>query len=85
MANLTFIKSRWNGKEWSKPENLGPDLNSSYNEVFPSLVPDGDLIYTSDHPGISGGLDLVLYKNNKRYLLPEPFNTSREDFSMSIY
>lgn len=43
---------------WSKPENLGPDINTSGNEEFPYLRKDGILFFSSDGlPGF-GGLDI---------------------------
>jgi hypothetical protein len=83
-GKFDLYKCLWDGNNWSSPVNLGPDINSPYNEAFPSLSPDGALVYTSDHPGTLGGLDLVYYKNNNRYLLPEPFNTFHDDLSLTF-
>jgi hypothetical protein len=35
---------------WGSPVNLGPVVNSAYDEHFPSLSPDGLLLLFSDHP-----------------------------------
>ena len=45
--------------EWSVPANLGNDINSSFNEDFPTLSGDGKTMYFSSdgHPGM-GGYDL---------------------------
>ena len=83
-GKFDLYKSRWDGKNWSKPENLGPEINTSYNEVFPSLSPGGGLFYSCDQRGTSGGLDIIFYRNKTRYLLPEPFNTLYDDFSISF-
>ncbi len=43
--------------EWtSKPENLGPRINSFYDEVFPVISPDGKTLYfdRKNHPGNLG-------------------------------
>jgi outer membrane protein OmpA-like peptidoglycan-associated protein/tetratricopeptide (TPR) repeat protein len=46
------------GDGWSKPENLGDEVNSPGDEVFPFIRKDGVLFYSSDGlPGI-GGLDI---------------------------
>jgi len=47
---------------WERPENLGPLVNSPYAEVWPSLSPDGLLLFFSDtllalRPGGHGGGD----------------------------
>lgn len=46
---------------WSKPINLGPNINTPYAERKPFLHPDGMSLYFSSegHPGI-GGLDLFV-------------------------
>ena len=41
-------------------ENLGPDINTAGNELFPTFRPNGDLYFSSDgRPGM-GGLDIYL-------------------------
>jgi hypothetical protein len=83
-GRFDLYKSKWDGTNWSTPENLGPNINSLYNEVFPCLTPSGDLMYTSDHAGNYGGLDIILYRDKTRYLLPQPINTKYDDFSVSF-
>ncbi len=73
----------WDGENWSDPRNLGDEVNSAYDEVFPSLNPAGDLIYATNHLETTGGLDLVMFTNNTRYLLPEPINTAYDDFGIT--
>jgi hypothetical protein len=83
-GGFDLYKSKWNGQRWSEPENLGPEINSAYDEVFPAMSPWGDLIYASNHIETTGGLDLVLYKDEIRYLFPEPLNTIHDDFSITF-
>jgi hypothetical protein len=83
-GKFDLYMSHWDGKNWTTPENLGPKINSPYNELFPSLYPGGGLMYSCDQREASGGLDIIFYRNNTRYLLPEPFNTSHDDFSISF-
>ena len=46
--------SRKNGEYWSAPENLGPKVNSSLRERYPTLSPDGkSLFFNRDKEGIS--------------------------------
>lgn len=43
---------------WSTPINMGPEINTKGNELFPTFALNGDLIYASDGlPGL-GGLDI---------------------------
>ncbi len=83
-GGFDLYKAKWNGKSWEEPVNLGPGINSPYDEVFPALSPDGDLIYATNHIETNGGLDLVLFQNDTRFLLPEPFNTVHDDFSIAF-
>jgi outer membrane protein OmpA-like peptidoglycan-associated protein len=54
---------------WSKPKNLGQNINSDYWESAPSIAPDGNSIYfASNRPEGYGGIDIyVAYKNEKGY------------------
>jgi peptidoglycan-associated lipoprotein len=46
------------GDTWSKPVNLGPDINTTGDELFPYIREDGTLYFSSDgHIGM-GGLDI---------------------------
>jgi WD40 repeat protein len=43
---------------WSPPVNLGPTINTSFDDMHPSLSKDGlSLYFSSNRPGV-GGLDL---------------------------
>ncbi len=51
------------GDSWGSPQNLGPEINTTGNEVFPFVHPDGTLYFSSDgHTGL-GGLDI--FKANR--------------------
>ncbi|MBL8003240.1 MAG: carboxypeptidase regulatory-like domain-containing protein [Flavobacteriales bacterium] len=43
------------GSGWTTPQNLGPKVNTSGNEVFPFVSGDSALYFASDgHPGLGG-------------------------------
>jgi peptidoglycan-associated lipoprotein len=46
------------GDAWSKPVNLGPDINTSGDELFPYIREDGTLYFSSDGLIGLGGLDI---------------------------
>src|SRR6266581_860382 len=49
------------GAPWTTPINLGAPVNTEFNEVQPSLSADGRiLLFASDRPGGSGGVDLYM-------------------------
>jgi outer membrane protein OmpA-like peptidoglycan-associated protein len=79
--------SEWSNGNWSEPVNLGSNLNTFGNEVFPFLANDSTLYFSSDgHPGF-GGLDL--YESNfvngkwtAAWNLKLPLNSTYDDFSI---
>ncbi len=52
-----YMVRRVEGK-WSKPENLGPAVNSPGDELFPTFNKQGHLFFASDGNVGYGGLDL---------------------------
>lgn len=72
------------------PENLGPEINTFADEVFPSFRPNGQLYFSSNgHPGM-GGLDLfmaeldTLGKQWQVSHLGSPMNSAGDDFGMTF-
>ena len=73
---------------WGVPENLGDEINTEGNEMFPYYDSKGGyLFFSSDGiPGL-GGLDIFVSKVRKdgSYTLPlnlgSPINSNRDDFS----
>lgn len=75
--------------KWSEPENLGPDINTAGNEMFPFIEEDGTLYFSSDAHNSMGGLDVfITYFNGERWVQPEnlnyPINSNKDDFSFII-
>jgi peptidoglycan-associated lipoprotein len=74
---------------FSRVKNLGPDINTPGNEMFPYMADDAKLYIASDgHPGY-GGLDLFVVKrvNGKTVVenLAQPVNSSADDFGMFLF
>ena len=76
---------------FGSPENLGPEINTTGRESFPSIDKDGNLYFASDgHLGL-GGLDL--FKANisdngsfeKPKNLGERINSPKDDFAATFY
>jgi hypothetical protein len=56
---LAMATSAKNFSSWSAPVNLGPLINSAFDEMHPALSPDGrSLYFSSNRPGGTGGFDL---------------------------
>ncbi len=64
-GNFDLYISYQTPQGWSEPENLGPNINSSFWESSPSLSPDKRVLYfSSDRPGGMGGKDLYMSTRN---------------------
>lgn len=75
--------------KWSEPENLGNEINTSGNEMFPYLHTDGTLYFSSDAHNSMGGLDVfITYFDGTHWATPEnlnyPLNSIKDDFGFSI-
>ncbi len=56
--DLYFVERRPDG--WSKPINMGKDVNTPSNEVFPYIHDSGTLFFSSNGHGGEGGLDIFM-------------------------
>jgi hypothetical protein len=79
------VKKLPNGK-WSKALNLGPTINTKYNEEGPYLHPDGTSLYfASEGHNTMGGFDIFVSfrTENGEWSLPQnigyPINTPDDD------
>ncbi|HJV76746.1 MAG TPA: OmpA family protein, partial [Paludibacter sp.] len=75
---------------WSTPVNLGKQINTSGNEVFPTVNAQGDLYFSSDGlPGL-GALDLFFVKMQNGIPIGAPvnlgcpLNSAADDFGIAI-
>ena len=82
---LKLYRSVYNGKEWSKPEEL-PFNSNEYSTAHPALGPDGKTLYfASDMPGSYGESDLykVDIRDNGSFGKPQnlgkPINTEGKE------
>ncbi len=76
---------------WGKPQNVGKQVNSGQNEIFPSVSSDGRTLYfSSDRAGGLGGLDiyqvaLPLTDAGTASNMGVPVNTPYDDFGLVLY
>ena len=74
---------------WTAPKNLGPEINTSGDELFPTFGKNGDLYFSSDgHPGI-GNLDVFKaskvgaeFKWENAQNMGYPINSEAADFAL---
>lgn len=75
------------GNSWGKPTNLGEEINTAGNEMFPWVSPSGALYFASNGHGGLGGLDIFKVtsmgddmQNVKN--VGYPINSPRDDFAL---
>jgi hypothetical protein len=72
------------GGSWSEPVNLGPKVNTSGNDIYPVIHPNGRLYFSSNRHDGFGGYDIFYTEEiNGEWVTPvnigEPFNSRRND------
>lgn len=85
-----WLTERSRNGNWGTPRNLGPEINTMGNEMFPFIAADNTLYFASDEwPGL-GGYDLfkALPTDKNNWGQPEnlhaPINTNADDFAMIV-
>jgi len=82
--DIWMVKSE--GGQWGSPVNMGEDINTDRNELYPFIRDNGVLYFSSDRYEGMGGLDLYEAKpsfgawdvENMKY----PLNSIADDFSI---
>ncbi len=74
---------------WSEPVNLGPEINTAANEIFPYLHTTGHLIFSSDRNAVENGLDMYMSRYSDGSVtpaihIPTPFNSDHDDFGIFL-
>jgi len=88
-GGLDLFITRKESEAWSKPKNLGKNINSSGNELFASLDSRNNLYFSSDgHPGV-GGYDVFISTYNgeewdKPQNLPDAINSRDDELAFTI-
>jgi outer membrane protein OmpA-like peptidoglycan-associated protein len=84
-----YVATKNEDGTWSEPKNLGKEINTEGNEMFPFIHPEGYLFFASDgRPGL-GGLDIFVTKlvNGKAGVvqnLMAPVNSNFDDFAFIL-
>ena len=76
------------GSNWGEIQNLGPQINTADDELFPHYRADGRLYFSSKgHPGV-GGLDIFYAVRRDSvwdlFNMGAPFNSSNDDFGITF-
>ncbi|MEX2484017.1 MAG: OmpA family protein [Brumimicrobium sp.] len=87
--DLWYTEYDRRSETWSTPVNLGPEINSSGDELFPTYASNGDLLFSSTgHEGL-GGLDLFRAEKSGESMsfkkpenLGTPLNSDQDDYHL---
>lgn len=89
-GGLDLWRAEITGGSFGPVENLGAELNTEGDEMFPTFRPNGDLYFSSNGRGGMGGLDIYmarydsLTKHWEVKHLPAPVNSNGDDFGMTF-
>ena len=88
--------AEYDGSQWLAPTNLGPQINTSGEELYPTIRSNGVLYFSSTgHPGY-GGLDIFKAERDTAaidsanamgwiiYNMGAPFNSNGDDFGITF-
>lgn len=87
-ADLYRITRKKDGS-WGKPENLGDQINTEGDEMYPFYKENGQILFFSSNGRYGlGGLDIFIYALNfsgsgKVYNAGYPLNSRYDDFALS--
>jgi outer membrane protein OmpA-like peptidoglycan-associated protein len=81
-----LYKSEFKNGDWQKPVNLGAEVNTEGDEMFPFLFSDNELYFAGNGYGGLGGLDLYQLNLNDKNVtnLGSPINSSADDFGLIL-
>jgi Tol biopolymer transport system component/Tfp pilus assembly protein PilF len=85
-----WMVEKVNKKEWGKPVNLGPEINTSFDEAGMFLAPDGKtLFFCSNGPNSMGSYDVFKTVNEKgKWSMPinlgYPINSSAKEGQLTV-
>ena len=91
-GNLDLYSTRFHKDEWTEPENLGCDINSSASDGYPAYFEDDEgnayLFFSSNRTGgfEPGGSDVDIYfsLNGAAPQLAPGLNTASNDLRLSV-
>ncbi len=74
---------------WSGPVNMGSDINTEGNEMFPFVSTEGDIYFASNGRLGLGGFDIFMASKSKNgsykvINMGSPLNSSSDDFSFYL-
>ncbi|MQY79708.1 MAG: hypothetical protein GH151_11025 [Bacteroidetes bacterium] len=89
IGGMDLFITRYENGRWTAPQNLGNTVNSTGNELFPSLDSEKNLFFSSDGlPGL-GGYDIFICKfNGTGWEIPlnltNVINTNKDEVAFTV-
>lgn len=87
-GGMDLYVSKQDGGKWTVPKNLGESINSAQNEIYPRMLSNNQLWFSSDGRAGYGKLDLFFTSKNEdgswsQVVNPgEPYNSQYSDYSI---
>lgn len=86
-TDIYYVDQNEDGS-WKNTVNLGQDVNTAANELFPTFYEGSLYISSNGHPGL-GGLDIYQIKSGRNgevslKNIGYPINSSKDDFSFCV-
>ncbi len=85
-----YVSTLAENNEWSKPQNIGTDINTPFDDISPFIHPNGQRLYFATDGRLGfGGYDIYFSeKDDARWSKPTnfgyPINTHNDEVSMYI-
>ncbi|MGZ6540330.1 MAG: TolB family protein, partial [Bacteroidia bacterium] len=87
-----YVSQKLPNGNWGPPQNLGPDINTPFDEDFPNVSADGKVLYFSSNGHTSmGGYDIFKAEFNteiNQFANPKnvgyPINTPEDNYNFRI-
>jgi len=84
-----YVVDIYNGRSYSVPKNLGPNVNTKNTELFPYVDENNTLYFSSNGHKSKGGLDIFKSENRDGNFQPAknleiPINSKFDDFAFVI-
>ncbi|MCC6385342.1 MAG: OmpA family protein [Bacteroidia bacterium] len=89
LGGMDIWMCKRNGNDWDEPVNLGSQINTSGNELFPYMHADSTFLFASDGRDGIGGLDIYYSKWDGSKMtearnMGAPVNSSGDDFGVAF-
>ena len=88
-GGMDLYRAVWNGEKFEGAENLGSDINTAADEVFPFSHRNGFLFYATNTKTGEGNLEIMMAHNRienrwESFPLKQNINTAADDFLFAI-